>query len=59
MSTEVANTVELSMNKIALWIDVGEDDWTTEKVIIANNVYSKFKGEIAAVVSIGNFFTKK
>ena len=30
--------VELSMNKIALWISVDEDDWTAERVIIASTV---------------------
>ena len=26
------------MNMIALWISVGEDDWTAKKAIIASNV---------------------
>ena len=29
------------MNKIALWINVSEDDWTAERTIIASNDSAK------------------
>ena len=31
------SVVEMSMNKITLWILVGVDDWTAESAIIASN----------------------
>ena len=30
--------LEVSMNKIALWINVCADDWTVERAIIASNI---------------------
>ena len=38
MIIAVSSIVGMSMNKIALWISVGVDDWTVEKAIIASNV---------------------
>ena len=38
MGLIVSGIVEVSMNKIALWISVDADDWTAESVIIASNV---------------------
>ena len=37
MSLLVPSIVEVSMNKIAMWINVCVDDWIAELVIIANN----------------------
>ena len=37
MSIIVSIIVEVSMNKIALWIHMGVDDWTAERAIIANS----------------------
>ena len=34
MNILVSSIVEVSMTKIALWIRVGADDWTTERTII-------------------------
>ena len=36
MSIVVSSIVEASMNKIALWIRVGTDDWIAERAIIAS-----------------------
>ena len=38
MTIAVLSIVEVSMNKIALWIRVPVNDWKTERVIIANSV---------------------
>ena len=35
---EVYCILEMSMNKIALWISVGVHDWTAKRAIIAGNV---------------------
>ena len=35
----VSSIVELSMNKIALWISVPVDDWTAELAIFVSNVH--------------------
>ena len=35
----VSNIVDVSMNKMALWISVGVDDWTAKLAIIASNKY--------------------
>ena len=37
MSLIVLGIVKVSMDKTALWISVGVDDWTSESVIIASN----------------------
>ena len=37
MDILVSNIVEVSMTKIALWIRIGADDWTTERTIITSN----------------------
>ena len=37
MSIVVSNIAEVSLNKIALWIHVGVDDWTAERANIASN----------------------
>ena len=37
MSSIVLSIVQVSVNKIALWISVRVDDWTAETAIIANN----------------------
>ena len=37
MGIVVSSIVVGSMNKIALWIRVGVDDWTDERAIIASN----------------------
>ena len=37
MSFVVLNIVEVSMSKIALWINVHVDDWVGESTIIASN----------------------
>ena len=29
--------LEVSVNKIALWINVGTDDWSTERAILPSN----------------------
>ena len=34
----VSSIVEVSMDKIILWISVDADDWTAESVIICSNV---------------------
>ena len=33
----ILSIVEVLMNKVALWISVRADDWTTELAIIASN----------------------
>ena len=38
MGLIVSGIVEVSMNKIALWISVDADDWAAESMIIASNV---------------------
>ena len=35
----IVKFIEVSMNKIALWINVYADDVTAEKAIIASNVF--------------------
>ena len=37
MSIVVSNIAEVSLNKIALWIHVGVDDWTAERANTASN----------------------
>ena len=37
MNYIVSSIIEVSVNKIALWISVGVDDWTAERVLIASN----------------------
>ena len=37
MSYAVSGIVEVSLNKIALGISIGVDDWTSERAIIASN----------------------
>ena len=39
-SIVVSSIVGVSMNKKALWIRVGVDDWTAERAIIASNAWS-------------------
>ena len=39
MSIVVSSIVNVSMNKLALWISVHVDDWTDKRVIIASNVF--------------------
>ena len=41
MSIVVSTIAEVCMNKIALWIRVGVDDWRDERAIIASNVAPK------------------
>ena len=41
MNIAVSSIVEVSMNKIALQIRVGVDDWTAERAIIASNESQK------------------
>ena len=41
MNVAVSSIVEVSMNKIALQIRVGVDDWTAERAIIASNESQK------------------
>ena len=38
MSLTVSSIVEVSINKIILWISMDADDWTAEGMIIASNV---------------------
>ena len=38
MSLVVLGIVEVSINKIILWISMDADDWTAEGMIIARNV---------------------
>ena len=33
----MSSFVQVSMNKIALWISIRVDDWTAERAIIASN----------------------
>ena len=40
MSFIASSIIGMSMNKIALWINVYVDDWIAEWVIIASNVNS-------------------
>ena len=37
MILAISTVVEVSMNKIELWISVHVEEWTAEWVIIANN----------------------
>ena len=41
MSIVVSTIAEVCMNKIALWIHVGVDDWRDERATIASNVAPK------------------
>ena len=47
MSIVLSSIVEVSMNKMALWIHVVVDDWTAAKAIIASNaqreIYIEFR----------------
>ena len=36
MSFVVSIIIQVSLNKITLWISVGVDDWTAERAIIAS-----------------------
>ena len=40
----VSNIVEVSMNKIALWINDCVDDWSDERAIITSNGKPKLTG---------------
>ena len=46
----VSRIVEVSMNKIALWIDVRVDDWTAKRAIIArNDILSKLRQQLIII----------
>ena len=42
MSLMYQALLEVSMNKITLWIDVCADDWIAERAIIASNVLQSY-----------------
>ena len=58
MSLVISDIVEVSMDKLALWINVCVDGWTAELAIIASNfhwmteiytdIISQFAGSFAA-----------
>ena len=41
MTFVVPSIVEVSMNKLPLWINIRANDWTAERAIIANNAAQK------------------
>ena len=43
MNIIVPSIVEVSMNKIVLWICVDVDDWTAERAIIVSNSLGYFE----------------
>ena len=45
----VPNIAKVSMNKMALWISVGVDDWTAKRAIIASNDLPDWVSSITGV----------
>ena len=56
MSIVVSSIVEVSMNKIALWIRVDVDDWTAERSITVSNVVQSIEFG-SSVFLFFNFFS--